>query len=930
MNRGRSILRLFLAVALLGAVSVAARASDRGLGLRPPTAREWQRFNAVASPTTSLAPSALARDRARREAEAARLQGRVVVQSTDLPRAVDNSVSSYFPPIRSQGSQGSCSAGASAYYYSTYTQAQDEGYDVSGGDNAHLLSPAFIYPLVNDGVDLGSSLEYAMVRLSEVGVASWADTPYSASDYTTWPTETAWVDALANRTYRPHYVDGSSATGLALLKQHLANGNVAVGSMAVHQTWYQQYPADSAGVNNGVYYAPDGGIAGGHAITFVGYDDDKTYVDGAGITHAGALLVANSWGPTWGVSNTGGGTTKGFFWVAYDLLPDTGLMTGFWYMGDTNVIYAEDRPHYRPAVYVVSGANQATRGKAALQGGLSNSTTRWWSYYPLDGGGGDDLALTDADRVAIDLTDGLSSVPLSGLVSASVRLTTFASAAEAGRLTSLDVFEDTDGDGVYLQWVATDPPVTVAPGASGVLATNLTADGAVSQISDVRTPDSLVWGEQGAASATVQNLALTTWLAADDYGLSAIGGIDRWGLAELALGTDLAPGDSVTFDFPLTAPPVTTLVYSLPVTPTATAVLAELPLELVMSHGATPLAGGVVGGHVVLSRFPDLQPGTEGEWARTAVEECAGRVPTLVQGYADGLFHPTDPVTRDQMAVFMQRAMQLSRPAYNGGFSDVPADHWAARSIQALVNAGVVTGYADGTYRPNDALSRDQLAAFIARALAGSDVGVQAVAPVTFTDVPPTYWAWRYINYACASDVVQGYADNTYRPAELVNRAQMATFLYRAFLQPSGTAVVLAGPAMTAADPSSDGITGWASLAQGGAYNPGFAYVSFDAVRLGPSLAQEAPWQVRMELRSASAPDTVASGDYALTTSLEADALSELHEAAVTSGDPYLTFYWDVASGLAAGDYLLVVSASDRYGVLQEVARRPAFTITSD
>ena len=313
----------------------------------------------------------------------------------------------------------------------------------------------------------------------------------------------------------------------------------------------------------------------------------------------------------------------------------------------------------------------------------------------------------------------------------------------------------------------------------------------MSQISDVRTPDSLVWGEQGAASATVQNLALTTWLAADDYGLSAIGGIDRWGLAELALGTDLAPGDSVTFDFPLTAPPVTTLTYSLPVTPTATAVLAELPLELVMSHGATPLAGGVVGGHVVLSRFPDLQPGTEGEWARTAVEECAGRVPTLVQGYADGLFHPSDPVTRDQMAVFMQRAMQLSRPAYNGGFSDVPADHWAARSIQALVNAGVVTGYADGTYRPNDALSRDQLAAFIARALAGSDVGVQAVAPVTFTDVPTTYWAWRYINYACASDVVQGYADNTYRPAELVNRAQMATFLYRAFLQPSGTAVWL-------------------------------------------------------------------------------------------------------------------------------------------
>jgi hypothetical protein len=129
-------------------------------------------------------------------------------------------------------------------------------------------------------------------------------------------------------------------------------------------------------------------------------------------------------------------------------------------------------------------------------------------------------------------------------------------------------------------------------------------------------------------------------------------------------------------------------------------------------------------------------------------------------------------------------------------FTDVPKYQWAWSDIMGVSNAGIATGYPDGTYRPDAVVTRDQMAVYIARALAGGDAQVPSgPAAATFSDVPIDYWAFRYIMYCAdpAQGVVQGYPDGTYKPGDPVNRDAMAVYIARAVA--GGDAHVPSGPA---------------------------------------------------------------------------------------------------------------------------------------
>ncbi len=120
-------------------------------------------------------------------------------------------------------------------------------------------------------------------------------------------------------------------------------------------------------------------------------------------------------------------------------------------------------------------------------------------------------------------------------------------------------------------------------------------------------------------------------------------------------------------------------------------------------------------------------------------------------------------------------------------FHDVPFSHWAYDEIEACVVAGLVKGYPEGTYQPDTPVSRDQMAVYIARALAGGDTAVPTgPAEPTFHDVPTSHWAYRYIEYAHANNIVEGYPGGTYRPGIELDRAQMAVFIARSIVVPTG------------------------------------------------------------------------------------------------------------------------------------------------
>jgi N-acetylneuraminic acid mutarotase len=176
--------------------------------------------------------------------------------------------------------------------------------------------------------------------------------------------------------------------------------------------------------------------------------------------------------------------------------------------------------------------------------------------------------------------------------------------------------------------------------------------------------------------------------------------------------------------------------------------------------------------------FSDL---AEDHWANSYIEAIYSH--GITTGYGDGTYGPEDPVSRDQMAAFIIRALYGETFSYNSTpyFIDVPSSHWAFKYIQKLKELGITTGCGSGQYCPEEIVTREQMAAFLIRARAGEDFSCSS--EPYFSDVTSDHWAFDYIQKLRELEITTGYGDGTYGPDDSVTRDQMAAFLYRAFLQ---------------------------------------------------------------------------------------------------------------------------------------------------
>ncbi len=183
----------------------------------------------------------------------------------------------------------------------------------------------------------------------------------------------------------------------------------------------------------------------------------------------------------------------------------------------------------------------------------------------------------------------------------------------------------------------------------------------------------------------------------------------------------------------------------------------------------------------VAPQFPDV---SLDHWAADHIEAIfdAG----ITSGYIDGTYRPEGLVNRSEMAVFLVRALDGPDadppiPAEDP-FPDVPVSHWASGWIARLVELGITSGYEDGTYEPEGRVNRSEMAVFLVRGVDGPAAVPPIPAEDPFPDVPVSHWASGWIDRLVELGITAGYADGTYRPDRLVNRAEMATFLDRAFL----------------------------------------------------------------------------------------------------------------------------------------------------
>ena len=149
-----------------------------------------------------------------------------------------------------------------------------------------------------------------------------------------------------------------------------------------------------------------------------------------------------------------------------------------------------------------------------------------------------------------------------------------------------------------------------------------------------------------------------------------------------------------------------------------------------------------------------------------------------VQGYPDGTVKPAGNITRAETAAILFRLMDdTSRSSFystRSGFRDVAAGSWYNTYVATLNNAGVITDSANGYFRPNDAITRAELAAMLAQF---SDA---IRAANYFTDVPAYHWAAAAIARCAKLGWINGYPDGTFRPDDNVTRAELMAMLNRA------------------------------------------------------------------------------------------------------------------------------------------------------
>ena len=148
----------------------------------------------------------------------------------------------------------------------------------------------------------------------------------------------------------------------------------------------------------------------------------------------------------------------------------------------------------------------------------------------------------------------------------------------------------------------------------------------------------------------------------------------------------------------------------------------------------------------------------------------------VTDGVSATLFAPYEPCTRGQIVTFLWRAAGSPEPKTASSFSDVPASAYYAKAVEWAVENGITNGLTETTFAPNATCTRGQSVTFLYRAL-----GKKVESSASFTDVKSDAFYADAVNWAVKNDVTNGTSATTFSPNADCTRAEIVTFLYRAY-----------------------------------------------------------------------------------------------------------------------------------------------------
>lgn len=210
-----------------------------------------------------------------------------VPENRQREEAIDLSASKYFPPIGDQGDKNACVAWSTGYYVTSYYNAWNHDWDLSGAewiaDDSvgypspaywdKLMSPDFIYHQINKGVDDGSAYIDAYHLIVDIGACTWDIKPYALEDYTSYPSEAAWRNAPFHRQRHVdpemnaiYYVQCATDEQVEIFKNLLRDGYLF--TIAVNSNFYHRLSQNDLWHTRNYDVIPTN-----HANTVVGFDD---------------------------------------------------------------------------------------------------------------------------------------------------------------------------------------------------------------------------------------------------------------------------------------------------------------------------------------------------------------------------------------------------------------------------------------------------------------------------------------------------------------------------------------------------------------------------------------------------------------------------------------------------------------------------------
>jgi hypothetical protein len=162
----------------------------------------------------------------------------------------------------------------------------------------------------------------------------------------------------------------------------------------------------------------------------------------------------------------------------------------------------------------------------------------------------------------------------------------------------------------------------------------------------------------------------------------------------------------------------------------------------------------------------------DGHWAKERVSLLVAE--GIINGYPDGTFKPDNAITRGEVSKVLSEYIG-DRKTAEVGFKDID-EVWSADFIKHLVLANVIKGYPDGTFKPENKITRAEFVTMVYNHLSESGEMLEKSPDTSFRDVD-SHWASRNISAVASAKYIKGYPDGTFRPDAFITRAEVSSVI---------------------------------------------------------------------------------------------------------------------------------------------------------